>query len=1123
MNPAKATIARRWAPGLALRLAACHPPRVVRTAGPLIVGLLGALLVETASAQVLVIPRRAYKSHVRYFTFDWRHVDILVGLDANTLDADRVQVDILTDPERLLAPTSTRTGTTSTSTRALAYEPPPARTSTLSTLITPDLELARSSSEALELGPLTGGVRLFFYGGEESAARHAAASIEHSYRYLVQQFHYIPERTFPYILYNSYQEFLQTNLFPAQEGLLGVTSTRGDLRLTLPYFGDFQFFRDVSVHEMTHQFTIQKVRTMAERANLRGDPLERFPLWFIEGIAEFYAKNGLDNETEMLVRDILLNPDVEEGYAMLDFWADRPGSGLWTYKVGQIRVVFLAETYGTWLVQSILEKSPLLVSDVGDEPRVPNFAELIAHLSGDDPRIIAIKFEAWLKQRAFRGYLGAKQSFADVKPLDDTDEYIDALNASPSGNLVMYRSYDLVTGKSRLVIVDPRASGDDRTVVTDGRPGYESLHPVTRRTFDLTDDALVFIAESDGGDVIYWEQISHEAAKQIQDPPKPREPMRRPLTPTVRDPELDEPKVRWEANISLHDRRSFRLKDKGIFTASSPAISPDGKRVAFVGLGADGNKDIFLLTPSGDEFRLTQLTFDVYAERDVAWGPSGIVFSSDATSTRHHNLFRLDPDHPSAPIRLTSAQQDQFDPEVTSDGRIFFSAYENGAANVFEALPQGMVRRTDVVTGLFALSPGPDGGLWALFHHSGRRRIVQVPQKTLTLASVATWKPDVGPAWSVPESVLDVSVSYNWTSHKNWELGGIFGILGAGSSGVFGQVFASANDRLRNHALFLQLYVLGSFELSAGELVYLNQENRLEWGFGPFQSLRYRYDNSIPNVQLSHQLVSFERFFGAEALLRYPFDKFFYLQGELQVGGNAFALASAERDYLHDPDAVPEAKDRDLVEEWEKINGGTRFETQATLTLGYDTIAYNRGTGPVSGTSVLLEGVLALLPFEDEIFGSVRLDAEQYFPIFGRTNIFFRVGAASMWGGKYARQFYLSSFDTLRGVPFGDNDYLLGRTYFYSTAELQVPLNMIIRLLLFSDIEGIVGLDFGGVADDVRNLFDRRVMDFVLGFNFGLGPLVFRLHFAKPIYLGVPYPNGDGSWVTNFSLGWLYF
>ena len=59
--------------------------------------------------------------------------------------------------------------------------------------------------------------------------------------------------------------------------------------------------------------------------------------------------------------------------------------------------------------------------------------------------------------------------------------------------------------------------------------------------------------------------------------------------------------------------------------------------------------------------------------------------------------------------------------------------------------------------------------------------------------------------------------------------------------------------------------------------------------------------------------------------------------------------------------------------------------------------------------------------------------------------------------------------------------------------------------------------------------FDKRVLDFVLGFNLGLGPLVFRLHFAKPIDTGhgpgVPFgtPNGDGGWVTNFSLGWLYF
>ena len=68
---------------------------------------------------------------------------------------------------------------------------------------------------------------------------------------------------------------------------------------------------------------------------------------------------------------------------------------------------------------------------------------------------------------------------------------------------------------------------------------------------------------------------------------------------------------------------------------------------------------------------------------------------------------------------------------------------------------------------------------------------------------------------------------------------------GAGSAGVFGQVYASANDRMRNHALVLQLNLFGSFELTDGFLYYLNQESRLTWGFGPFQSLRYRVDTEF--------------------------------------------------------------------------------------------------------------------------------------------------------------------------------------------------------------------------------------------------------------------------------------
>jgi len=1108
--------------------------------------LLAPELLASAQ-QVVVVPRRANKSRVRYFDFEWRHVDILVGLDANTLDADRVRADILVDPDALALPKTSTTGTASvavsTATVTDRVE------SKLSSLIVPDLEAVDTSTNGnLEIGPLTGGVRLFFYADETGAARRAAASIEDSYRYLVQQFRYIPEKTFPYILYNSYQEFLQTNLFPAQEGLLGVTSTRGDLRLTLPYFGDFQYFRDVSVHEMAHQFTIQKVRSRADDLGLRGDPLDRIPLWFIEGVAEFYAKAGLDDETEMVVRDILLNPDVEQGYAMLDFWADRPGSVLWTYKVGQIRLVFLADVYGTSLVQKILQQSPLLLADVGDVPRMANFSELLGHLTKEEPRIIALKFEQWLKKRAFKNYLEVKQTFADVKPIEALgEEYIDALNASPSGNIIMYRAYDFTTGQAKLVLADPRAPRDDRTVVTDGKPGVESLHPVTRRTFDLTDDTLTFVAEADGGDVLYYQKYEHSAEKR-EDPMPTIDDDRSPSSTIGRPDDAPRPPPEvWNVDITLGDRQALDLSERKVFAASSPALSPDGKRIAFIGLSGTGNKDIFVVTPGEDDaYTLQQLTDDAYAERDVAWGPGGIVYSSDATSTQHHNLFRIDLDGPSkAPTRLTSAPQDHFDPEVTPDGRVFFSAYERGSANIYEALPQGLVRRTDVATGLFALSPGPDGGLWALFHQSGRRQLVKVPKETLTLASVETFKSYDNIPWQIPQSDLAVSVPYEWFAVKNWELGTVFGILGAGSSGVFGQVLASANDRLHNHALVLQVQLLGSFELTDGFLYYLNQENRLTWGFGPFQSLRYRIDQTLA-TELTTRFLSYERFFGGAGVVRYPFNKFLYLQGELNIGASNFVLAGNERDFLADEcrngtamfdidNNCDENTGKDLAVEWDRLNGGTRFQTEASLSLGYDTISYNRGTGPISGHSFLVEGTIAMQPNENEVFGSVRVDAEQYFPLIGRSNLLFRVGAGSTFAGKISgtggisRQFYLSSFDTLRGVPFGNDTYLLGKKYMYSTAELQIPLNVIIRLLIFSDIEGIVGLDFGSVSDDFDTFFDKRVLDFVLGFNLGLGPLVFRLHFAKPIDTGhgpgVAFgtPNGDGGWVTNFSLGWLYF
>ena len=111
--------------------------------------------------------------------------------------------------------------------------------------------------------------------------------------------------------------------------------------------------------------------------------------------------------------------------------------------------------------------------------------------------------------------------------------------------------------------------------------------------------------------------------------------------------------------------------------------------------------------------------------------------------------------------------------------------------------------------------------------------------------------------------------------------------------------------------------------------------------------------------------------------------------------------------------------------------------------------------------------------------------------------------------------------DLARAAADSGDPALLGRHYWFASSELQLPLDVLIRLAVASSVEGIVGLDFGGVADDIGDLWDRRALDVALGSNFVLGPLVLRLHFARAIDIGAPLPVTANPWVTNFSLSWL--
>ena len=1110
------------------------------------IALLAALPAR-ASAQGMVYPRRATQSHVRYDTFQWRYIDIWRGSDASgeptweagprrhamapamspaTLSYGVQAPDWLWERTRTAALLGQRqdiTGHGDDNRGARASGPQPATTDAVAQRPGASSTAARAAVQR-RLGTHSGGVRLYFYERERAVAERAAAAIADTYVYLAESFEHVPDVTLPYFLYSTYHEFLQTNLFPVQEGVLGVTRTT-TLELALPYFGDHRQFVDISTHEMAHQFTIHKVRAAARAMKVQGNALEQLPLWLIEGVAEYYAQRGLDPVSEVMVRDIVLNPELDTGYVLRSFFEER-ASVVWTYRLGLARCAFLESEYGPGTLQRILAATPRLLLDSDHAQHARDFPALLRALTGEDDARITQRFQSWLKRRAYPAFLRAEHAPETLDGLRHVVGRAQVMTSSDDGALLLYRSIDPASGRVELVLVDHRAPRSSRRVARDGVPGFESLHPVARRNFDLRGGALAFVARSRGRDVLYWQTLRHRARARTvrvsqEDPAAPlarpwdMDPRLRPWPPLRAAQPRAQPRteVRWDVDIDLGRRRSYSFARHGLHAIEAVALAPDGERLALIAIDRSGQRDIYALARR--ERTLRRITADVFAERHLTWGPDGIVYTSDATGHGKYNLFLARDGQPGEISRLTFDDVDQAEPVTQADGRLFFVVHDDHGANVYERTQNGVVRRSDTATALYSPGPGPAGSLWALHYRAGRLRPVRLPRAAWLDQPVPAAADDARPDPPARMALAGAAPYRTW-SLDNWTLGPVLALLGGSAQGLFGQGIALASDRLRNHTLVARILALGTWELIDTDVFYTNQERRTIWGAGLFQSVSLRYDTTFSDLGLS--FTSAERMFGVGGVLRRPFNRFVYAQGALAVGGVRYFLLDRERALL--ADGAWNGTGRNLLGDWEAAHAGTALRLDGALSLGYNTLTYHPATGPISGRSALIEGRVVAQPATGERGGSVRLDAEQYIPLGGATNVMLRLGAGHELGDLMPG-FFLSSYDTLRGVRFGDPTLLLGRSYFFATTELQFPLHWLVAVR-FADLEGIVGADLGGVGRGPIGVWDRRVFNLVVGTNIGFGPLVLRLHFARPIDIGGEILPMEGDWNTSFSLGYRY-
>jgi hypothetical protein len=195
---------------------------------------------------------------------------------------------------------------------------------------------------------------IYYYEDEREAALDAARMAERAYARLSRILQHEFRNKKPIILYASHSEFQQTNALAGQidEGTGGVTESLKE-RVILPFTGSYAEFDHVLRHELVHSFQYDVIFRNAAIDN--ANPFaNRYPLWFMEGMAEYLSIGHIDAITAAWLRDASLSGylrTIGEMNQRDDYLSYRFGQALWAY---------IGSKWGDEVVGILLQKATRL-------------------------------------------------------------------------------------------------------------------------------------------------------------------------------------------------------------------------------------------------------------------------------------------------------------------------------------------------------------------------------------------------------------------------------------------------------------------------------------------------------------------------------------------------------------------------------------------------------------------------------------------------------------------------------------------------------------------------------------------------------------------------------------------
>jgi Tol biopolymer transport system component len=776
---------------------------------------------------------------------------------------------------------------------------------------------------------------LYYYPEEAEAAALVARMAERWHDRLSRFFSHELRGRQVVILYAVSAHFRQTN---AIEGLIGEGTggvTEGfRRRIVLPVSGSLAETDHVLGHELVHAFQFDLTGDDPRDLPASVPGILAYPLWFVEGMAEYLSLGPVDGQTAMWMRDAALReklPHIRD-LESPDYFPYRWGHAFWAY---------IGARYGDRTVASLIRSAANPRSDL----------EGLARQLGTDPDTLT---EEW-----HQAILTSTVALTDhqlpiasrprlvIGPDNGGGTYNVGPRVSPDGRRIVFFS-ERDRFSVDLFVADAETGKVERKLVTSATdPHFDSLQFLNSAGAWSPDGRQFAMAAVRGG---------------------------RPV-------------------LALLDMRRGRLareiRLEGLDDALHPAFAPDGQSVVLSG-NAGGLVDLYRLSLATGA--LERLMSDPFADLEPVFTPDGlsIVFVTERFGTSFETLepgplrlARLD--LATRTVRPIAAFQrgKQISPQVSGDGRsVTFVADPDGVSNLYRMPIDGgpVEQLTSLPTGVAgitasspALSAAADGRLaFSVFEDAAHAIYILDPEDTISLvpppvtqyAAVLPGRTSAGgdiqrilenhtrglpPVAPMPAAEpYQRSLSLDMIGQPT-----VSGTVSAYGTRMTGGLSAIFSDMLGDRGLGVQAQIGGTFADFGGEILYINRRHRWNWAVAAVaapQSAGYLIQTRDPatgQTQVS-EVVDRQPIRGLFGTTAYPFSAATRL--EMSGGVQSLSFTREIRRGIYDPET---RRLVDVVRERVSLGDPLRLAV-GSAALVHDTSIFG-ATGPIYGARSRLE------------------------------------------------------------------------------------------------------------------------------------------------------------------------